>query len=50
MAQKGLGVRFNFAVPDDFAPLSSEALLNVGTLAEGARSSLDLLDEERGHW
>ena len=50
MAVKGLGVRFGFAVPDDFEPLSSEALLEVGTLPEGVRSSLDLLDEERGAW
>ena len=35
-------------LPADFVPLSPEALLKVGTLAPGAKSSLDLINEDRG--
>ena len=37
-------------VPEDIEPLTTEALLAVGRLAENARPSLDLIDDDRGEW
>jgi hypothetical protein len=37
-------------VPEDVEPLTAEALLMAGRLADDARSSLDLINEDRGEW
>src|SRR5437879_893346 len=38
----------NFGIPEDIEPISEEELEELGHLAPGARSSEELVDEDRG--
>jgi hypothetical protein len=38
----------DFGIPDDIEPISDEELEELGRLAPGARSSEELVDEDRG--
>ena len=40
----------DFDVPTDANRLSVEERMKLGTLSDNARSSLDLIDEDRGEW
>lgn len=39
-----------FDVPEGAVRLSTEELLKIGKLPPGARSSLELINEDRGEW